>query len=67
MCQTGNREQKQQKLSTYLTGLDTEYKDCEQNLMCKDKMTPDMKENAEHIRSFIMNLQELTTLGNKEV
>ena len=53
-----NIVEKQDKLQLYLHNIDKEYKDCENDLKCLAQMTPDVKENAVNIRSFLKKMKE---------
>jgi len=54
------------RLSSYLGSLNKEYAECEDNKKCSDKMSEEMKDNAKHIRSFILKLNQIDKIGTEE-
>lgn len=57
---------KQEKLRTYLGSLSQEYKECEDNKKCMDKMSKEMKDNSAHIRKYMAKLKKIDKIGAEE-
>ena len=68
VCQESykNSTEKQLKLQSYLGSLNKEYAECEDNKKCMDKMSTEMKDNAKHIRQFIIKLDKIDQIGTEE-